>query len=313
MSSLFIIGNGFDIAHGIPTKYRDFREFIIKSYPEAIKYRDEVAFIEDIADVDTEEFAAEILLSTMDKVAGDDWSNFEEALAYVNFDHKFPLPNHKENETEEEDNELMKNYPLYMDMLTSGYIACSKYWQELFRLWIKEVQSNIEKDVFVSKGSLKEIFSSSDVFFLTFNYTKMLQHLYGIKKVIHIHNRSGQKLIFGHGQDNATYWNTAERVVMGSSFLDDMLMSFKKDTTSPFKKYNDFFKKLDSNVDAVYSYGFSYGKVDGVYIKEIIKRISPEATWYFTSFESNDKTALRIKKIKLRNYGFRGTFGEYSG
>lgn len=313
MSSLFIIGNGFDIAHGIPTKYRDFREFIIKSYPEAIKYRDEVTFIEDIADVDTEDFAAEILLSTMDKVAGDDWNNFEDALAYINFDHKFPLPTHKENETEEEDNELMKNYLLYMDMLTSGYIACSKYWQELFRLWIKKVQSNIEKDVFVSKESLKELFSSSDVFFLTFNYTKTLQHLYGIKKVIHIHNRSGQKLIFGHGQDNATYWNTAERVVLGSSFLDDMLMSFKKDTISPFKKYNDFFKKLDSNVDAVYSYGFSYGKVDGVYIKEIIKRISPEATWYFTSFESNDKTALRIKKIKLRNYGFKGTFGEYLG
>ena len=147
MSSLFIIGNGFDIAHGIPTKYRDFREFIIKSYPEAIKYRDEVTFIEDIADVDTEEFAAEILLSTMDKVAGDDWSNFEEALAYVNFDHKFPLPNHKENETEEEDNELMKNYLLYMGMLTSGYIACSKYWQELFRLWIKEVQAHIEENI----------------------------------------------------------------------------------------------------------------------------------------------------------------------
>ena len=72
MSSLFIIGNGFDIAHGIPTKYRDFREFIIKSYPEAIKYRDEVTFIKDIADVDAEEFAAEILLSTMDKVAGDE-------------------------------------------------------------------------------------------------------------------------------------------------------------------------------------------------------------------------------------------------
>lgn len=313
MSSLFIIGNGFDIAHGIPTKYRDFREFIIKSHPEAIKYRDEVTFIEDIADVDTEEFAAEILLSTMDKVAGDDWNNFEDALAYINFDHKFPLPNHKENETEEEDNELMKNYLLYMDMLTSGYIACSKYWQELFRLWIKEVQIHIEKDMFVSKESLKELFSAPNTFFLNFNYTKTLQHLYGIKKVIHIHNRSGQKLIFGHGQNNATYWNTAEKVDIGSSFLDDMLMSFKKDTISPFKKYNDFFKKLDGNVDTVYSYGFSYGKVDGVYIKEIIKRISPEATWYFTSFESNDKTALRIKKIKLRNYGFRGNFGEYSG
>ncbi len=313
MSSLFIIGNGFDIAHGIPTKYRDFREFIIKSYPEAFEYRDEVTLIEDIADIDSEEFAAEILLSTMDKVAGDDWSNFEEALAYVNFDHKFPLPNHKENETEEEDNELMKNYLLYMDMLTSGYIACSKYWQEIFRLWIKEVQSNIEKDMFIGKESLKELFSLPNTFFLTFNYTKTLQYLYSVKKVIHIHNRSGQKLIFGHGQNNATYWNTADKVVIGSSFLDDMLMSFKKDTLSPFKKYNDFFKKLDNNVDKVYSYGFSYGKVDGVYIKEIIKRISPETTWYFTSFESKDKEALRIKKIKLRKYGFKGSFGVYEG
>ena len=137
--------------------------------------------------------------------------------------------------------------------------------------------------------------------------------MYGVKKVIHIHNRSGQKLIFGHGQNNATYWNTADKVVIGSSFLDDMIMSFKKDTSSPFKKYNDFFKKLDNNIDKVYSYGFSYGKVDGVYIKEIIKRISPATTWYFTSFESKDKEALRIKKIKLRKYGFKGSFDVYEG
>lgn len=31
MSSLFIVGNGFDIAHGIPTKYSDFRMFIIRN------------------------------------------------------------------------------------------------------------------------------------------------------------------------------------------------------------------------------------------------------------------------------------------
>lgn len=313
MSSLFIIGNGFDIAHGIPTKYRDFREFVIKLYPESLTYRDEVTLIDDMLDTEPEVFAAEILLSTMDRVAGEDWCNFEEALAYVNFDHKFPLPNHKENETEDEDNALMKKYLLYMDVLTSGYISCSKDWQELFRLWIKEVQSNIEKDMFLSKVSLKELFSLPNTFFLTFNYTKTLQHLYGVKKVIHIHNRSGQKLIFGHGQNNATYWNTADQVVIGSSFLDDMLMSFKKDTLSPFKKYNDFFKKLDNNIDKVYSYGFSYGKVDGVYIKEIIKRISPVTTWYFTSFESKDKEALRIKKIKLRKYGFKGSFGVYEG
>lgn len=28
MSNLFIIGNGFDIAHGLPTKYADFKKYL---------------------------------------------------------------------------------------------------------------------------------------------------------------------------------------------------------------------------------------------------------------------------------------------
>ena len=29
MSNLFIIGNGFDIAHGLPTKYADFKNILV--------------------------------------------------------------------------------------------------------------------------------------------------------------------------------------------------------------------------------------------------------------------------------------------
>ena len=73
----------------------------------------------------------------------------------------------------------------------------------------------------------------------------------------------------------------------------------------------DFFKKLDHQINKVYSYGFSYGKVDSIYIKKIIEKINPNSTWYFTSYESNDIESLRIKKIKLRKYGFKGNFGIY--
>ena len=92
-----------------------------------------------------------------------------------------------------------------------------------------------------------------------------------------------------------------------------MISSFKKDTASPLKKYNEFFKKLNPSIDKVYSYGFSYGKVDSIYIKKIIAGISPNATWYFTQFETEDAEALRIKKVKLRNYGFKGAFGVFEG
>lgn len=315
MAALFIAGNGFDIAHGIPTKYSDFRSFVINNYPDALEFRDEVVYLEDFMDIDPEEFAAEILLNTMDKSAGENWCNFEQALGTINFDNKLPRSNHKEDETDEEDQELMTKYLLYMDMLTNGFVDYSKVWQEFFRKWLKGIQEEIDSAKFAPKESLVALFEDPNMQFFTFNYTKTLQKLYRIKKVIHIHNRVGQKLIFGHEKDGdiGLYQSASlgEELCVCSSSLDDLILSFKKDTDSPLKKYKDFFKKLNKTIDKVYSYGFSYGKVDSVYIKKIVSNISPTATWYFTEFEANDTTSLRIKKIKLRKYGFKGDFAVY--
>lgn len=312
MSSLFIAGNGFDIAHGIPSNYSEFRKYIIRNYPDALKFRNEKVCVEDYDYIIPEEFAAEILLNTMDKVNGENWEDFEAALAHIDFNNKFPRPKHKENETEEEDNSLMSNYLLYMDMLTSGFIACTEWWQYFFQNWIREVQNTIKILNYNSKISLRKLFKENDMLFFSFNYTKTLEKIYGIKDVTHIHNYVGQKLIFGHGEDNAGYGEDAD-LLLSSSLLDDMVMSFRKDTNFPMIKYKKFFKKLNCNVDKVYSYGFSYGKVDSVYIKKIVNNILPEAVWCFTEFETRDSESLRIKKIKLRNYGFKGTFDIYEG
>lgn len=317
MGALFIAGNGFDIAHGIPTTYGDFRNYVIDQYPEALTLRNEVVYLNDLLDIDPIAFSAEILLNAMDKAAGENWSNFEEALATISFNAKLPKPNHEESETEEEDHELMSQYLLYMDMLTSDFIKCSSYWQILFSKWIRSIQDKIEKHQFLPKENLKALLSNNDMLFFTFNYTKTLQELYGISKITHIHNRVGQKLIFGHGNEKATYGQgvhmSSEDINITSSFLDDMIGSFQKDTISPLKKYRNFFRKLDHNVNKVYSYGFSYGSVDSVYIKRIVERIAPDTTWFFTEYESKDTEALRIKKIKLRRYGFKGKFGLFQG
>lgn len=313
MGALFIAGNGFDIAHEIPSKYSEFRKYIIKNYPDTLKYRDEKIYLDDFDYIDAEEFAAEILLSTMDKVDGEDWLNFEAALAHIDFSNKFPIPNHKENETQEEDNALMKNYLLHMDMVSSGFIACTKWWQDFFQKWIRELQITIKVCNYESKKSLKELFSGTEILFFSFNYTKTLEKIYGIKDVTHIHNCVGQKLVFGHGEDDARYEERDKDSMLGSSFLDDMVMSFRKDTDFPIIRCKKFFKKLNCNIDKVYSYGFSYGKVDGIYIKRVINSILPNAGWYFTEFETKDSETLRIKKIKLRNYGFKGAFGVYNG
>ena len=48
MSKLFIIGNGFDLAHSIPTSYNDFRAFLISKYPDSLKNRDRILNISEI-------------------------------------------------------------------------------------------------------------------------------------------------------------------------------------------------------------------------------------------------------------------------
>lgn len=219
MGTLFIAGNGFDIAHGIPSKYSEFRKYLIRNYSDALKYRDEKIYLNDFEYIDTDEFAAEILLSTMDKVEGEDWLNFEAALAHIDFSNKFPLPNHRNNETQEEDNALMKNYLLYMDMVSSGFIACTKWWQIFFQKWIRELQIPIKVYNYESKKSLKELFSETEIMFFSFNYTKTLEKIYGIKDVTHIHNCVGQKIIFGHGEDDAMYEEGNMEFMIGSSFL----------------------------------------------------------------------------------------------
>ena len=62
MSSLFIIGNGFDMAHRIPTAYKEFRKWLIERYPDSLLYRETTIRIDDYAQLPVDEFAAEILV-----------------------------------------------------------------------------------------------------------------------------------------------------------------------------------------------------------------------------------------------------------
>lgn len=305
------------MAHGIPTSYKELRDYLIRQYPDIVQFRDKTISAEEYGDLAVDEFAAEMLLYAMDHAAGEKWSDFEEALGRVNFYYKLPGPTEKESDERSPlHNQRMGEYLLRVDRLTNAIIHSSRqYWPVFFSRWIKEVETIVESGQVLPKQSLAPIFNKPDMLFLTFNYTKTLEVVYGIKGVNHIHNRVGQKaLIFGHGVGRPSYDEPYEdRAPISSSFLEDFMLSLKKDTDRQLKRFQHFFKKLDSRIDAVYSYGFSFSKVDSPYIKEIVKRISPNAVWYFTEHEAHNKEALRRKKIKLRRYGFKGTFGVYEG
>jgi len=318
MSSLFIIGNGFDIAHGIPTAYKEFRKWLLEQYPDSLVFRESTISMEEYSHLSIDEVAAETLVYAMDHASGEDWHDFEDALSRINFYHKLPGPLPDENDESAIDHDQrMGQYLLRIDGLASMIINCSEMcWPEFFSNWIKTVEEKIEQGNYEPRESLRVLLSDSSNKFMTFNYTKTLQKIYGIKVVKHVHNRVGQKLIVGHGDDRAEYEEPFEREVrftISSSFLNDFIQFWRKDTGKQLQKYEYFFKKLDTSIDKVYSYGFSYSKVDSPYIKEVVKRIAPDATWLFTAHEAKNKEEIRKKKIKLRRYGFKGSFGVFEG
>ncbi len=192
----------------------------------------------------------------------------------------------------------------------SLFLFCGrKNWQEFFETWIKSVEQKLENNQHLVRESHVNLFNKPGSLFLNFNYTRTLKKVYKAKPVIHIHNRVGQNLIFGHGNKENSY----DGDMIGSSTLDGILEFFRKDTVKPMEKYHKFFRDLNYDINEVYSYGFSYGRVDSMYIKAIIEKVSKDTTWYFSKFEANNKAMLQIKKVKLRRYGFKGTFDIFEG
>lgn len=303
MSKLVIIGNGFDLAHKIPTSYNDFRKYLIDKYPDAYRNRDRLINIDDIYDIKL--ISVELMLYAIDHANGEDWSNFESSLSIINFKNKFPRHEHREDP--DEDNSTAAEYLMYIMSLTEIFKNCVVLWGTLLSDWIREIEEAIENRVYEPIDSIDSLLNG-DVKIITFNYTKTVQILYGKSGIKHIHNRVGQELIFGHSNISPIYQEDCNSS-LGSNFLDDILMMLYKNTEKQFSKYSDFFKKISSDINEVYSYGFSYGMPDAYYIKSIIGKISKNAIWYFTKYDSMNKEFMRKTKIKLRKWEFKGEFG----
>ncbi len=305
MSALFIIGNGFDLAHNMPTKYSDFRKYIMARFPQSKENCRKVVSLDYVKNHKKDEIAAEFLLFAMDNASGEDWIDFEDALSRINFFNKWPKSHHNEDPDEDR---LQASRHLQLMLEMNDYIfEAIRLWRDFLSDWIKGVERQLESKCFNKIIEFGNFIQGKDAKFFVFNYTKTLQVLYGVKKVTHIHNRAGQKLVFGHGIDDINYQEPELDGMFSSSTCDEMIEYLKKDTDGQLKKYIDEFNKL-SKVDEVFSYGFSYSQVDSPYIKLIVKNISPNATWYFTKYETNDTESLRKKKVELRRYGFKGNF-----
>ena len=301
MTSLFIIGNGLDISHKIPTSYQSFREYLQEEYPDASPDDALLTPWSSTMPDGDEQYDSDEVVSTImrliDDVEGEKWSNLEHSLGYLDYDDYF------EEITSEDDNEW---HTAYNNEDNANNLAGAVLMiTDLFADWIKTININSAK----LKNDFKALINTHQDFFLSFNYTLTLEQLYDVTNICHIHGMQGEKLYFGHGNTEDYYDEYISKYTGSESSMSNLQNSLRKDTQQALQENSHFFSNL-SSVDKIYSYGFSFADVDLIYIKEICKKIDTKRViWLLNDFDSEEIRTTYIEKI--RRCGFQGDFDTY--
>ncbi|MFF3024469.1 bacteriophage abortive infection AbiH family protein [Gottfriedia sp. NPDC057948] len=282
MSNLFIIGNGFDLAHGIKTTYEDFKNFLLLKNPNLLSIsEEELDFYTDISEDSDKIFR--LLIEAIDETEGGLWSNLEETLGTLDYNAFLSYNDYKNQEI------LLENLETRADV-----------FKDLFYSWVHEINMDGVK--------LKQAFNSLIITgdqFLTFNYTRTLEDIYKVPEdvVFHIHGEAGDPVEFGHGADYRS--NSSEEEQMIHEKL-------RKNTGKIIEDYYYFFEDLPNHqIKKIYSFGFSYSGVDQIYLSEIINNLNDTSgiTWLFNSY---DAERIEDYKLILEECGFQGNYDTFS-
>ena len=329
MEKLFIIGNGFDIAHDLKTNYLYFKKFVYQQAygkDELLESLQNMDPIKDfLKDSDNSIYKSEIYAEeVMEILNGTDsqdklkllyqiflhitaterfWGDFEEKLVcfpFMNTSTSYYVTNDSK-----EDIESRKELAEKVADKLSQYVH--HQLNKLFKQWIKETYEQWESQLSMRKITshfliAKEtILINKDASFLNFNYTRTLEDFYGIpsSNIIHIHgDLDDGVLIFGHGEDSIVIPEGADVL---SRAMYRLSAANRKPVNQQLRKHEYFFKSL-SSIKEIYFIGFGIRDEDGVdapYFKEIFKQ-APDVSIYVDQFDK--KNEYTIKKT-LKAWG----------
>lgn len=263
---LWIVGNGFDRAHGLPTGYSDYYKFLISN---------------------GEKWMANMLEFFFGNVPGHPnnilWSQLEKALGIYSIDaiYDFLKGGHSL------DIDHVGQYVGEVEAEVQHHFVeiCEKF-SETFTNWTHSIDLNGVK--------LSNNFRfNADDRFLTFNYTDTLEEVYGVdaKQILHIHGRAalGDELIVGH--------NNPAKMPGGikDDFLDntaniraivETINRLEKKTKWIIDQNRMWFNSI-GNVDEVTVYGHSMGEVDIDYFIEVNRCVDNKSHWAFFYYDED--------------------------
>ncbi|MDR3697744.1 bacteriophage abortive infection AbiH family protein [Mucilaginibacter sp.] len=283
MAELYIVGNGFDIYHGLKTSYADFYDFVNENYNDLKSDLDSYfSFSDDKNNL---------------------WKDFENDLKTFGYEGFFNDYNHIDILSD-----TFKQSECYgvEDEITPRAEELVQMIRDAFRDWIE----NIDYPP-LSEIKPKKVRFVKESLFINFNYTNTLEELYGISldNILYMHNRASdlQDLIFGHGETQEVKPKGDELDENGDS-TRTMLTEAEDAARSPFyalykntdevlESHQPFFNRL-RNIKKITVLGHSLGKVDKLYFEHITK-LFPSASWKI-SYHC-EKEIMKSSAIEMLN------------
>lgn len=295
MKTLFIIGNGFDRYHNLPTSYSCFREWLKEQ-------QGGIDFIESM----------EMMLGKINRNGKNIlWTNFEEAISLCDIESKYNLFAEQSEELRDDAYRFLTTVDDYI----SDYLSYPLQVQmpNFFCQWVSEINMKIYQKETVSVIPGKLLYFDREGLFLTFNYTDTLEHLYQINedRICHIHNRVylNEKPIIGHNSKKIQIKMPIDLMkgeIDIKQSMANVIDSFRKNHLFNIKNNMAFFDQIDENVNRVVVYGHSLNKIDMPYFRKIKKLINQEIEWYVSYHDNNDYQQIEMarKIIGIDRYHF---------
>lgn len=264
MITLYVIGNGFDLHHKLPTSYSYF-------------YQENNELLDGLSNY---------FPNSHDETP---WHNFEENLGKYDAEIIFSECNHLD--IGDEKFKLSMLYGLEDELAEQTKNIVSDL-QDAFSEWINSIE--IDPDKIVERLNLEP--NSS---YLSFNYTTTLEKIYDIPKdsILYIHGCAERydDLIFGHGlnidedpqfdEDGESLRTPFSDAISSSRYP---LSALKKPVVDIINKNSIFFSSL-SNLERVLIIGHSISRVDHPYFIKIKENVSNNCKWVVSYYSDEEK------------------------
>lgn len=296
-NKLYVIGNGFDIYHGLDTKYCTFGLFLkdkhVTIYDHLIEYY-------GFPDLD---------INGGSIYDGALWAEFENSLALLDSDTVLEAYS---------DSVANPSSPGFRDRDWNTFtIDIEMIVEELTVKLFKAFREFILKVEYPNHLDVKNLPLDKNALYLTFNYTDTVERYYGVPRenILHIHGKASSKdnvLILGHGIDPQNFELEDPKPPEGlndeehDQWLEHMADSYDhsyelgknellnyfsqsfKETNSIINDNQSFFETVQ-NIKEVIILGHSLSEIDMPYIIKIFNSITKDAKWVATYYSEDEK------------------------